>query len=186
MRDSLGRSRTRSFGFRFLSGLTKADKCPSWPRASPRNSVSRTQAVRIIDMSDSNAWCHLHDCARTRPHRGDSKRVRFRADGRTTLQSFQSPVGSEALKQRIWRAQALDRCAPYSPLERRAAPWGSRGRGHKSDKAPGRGRRTLGSFRETKGDPTSGGVRLAHGQGDRFIIEAVGVKRLWRASIAYS
>jgi hypothetical protein len=89
-------------------------------------------------------------------------------------------------KQRIWRAQALDRCAPYSPLERRAAPWGSRGRGHKSDKAPGRGRRTLGSFRETKGDPTSGGVRLAHGQADRFIIEAVGVKRLWRASISYS
>jgi hypothetical protein len=26
-------------------------------------------------------------------------------------------------------------------------------------------------------------VRLAHGQGDRFIIEAVGVKRLWRASM---
>ena len=106
MRDSLGRSRTRSFGFRYLSGLTKADKCPSWPRASPRNSVSRIQAVRIIDMSDTNAWCHLRDCARTRPHRGDSKRVRFRADGRTTLQSFQSPVSS---KQRIWRAhQALD------------------------------------------------------------------------------
>jgi hypothetical protein len=109
----------------------------------------------------------------------------FEPTGVPLFNNFQSPVGSEALKQRIWRAQALDRCAPYSPLERRAAPWGSRGRGHKSDKAPG-GRRTLGSFRETKGDPTSGGVRLAHGQGDRFIIEAVGVKRLWRASIAYS
>ena len=31
--------------------------------------------------------------------------------------------------------------------------------------------------------PGARSVRLAHGQGDKFIIEAVGVKRLWRASM---
>jgi hypothetical protein len=39
------------------------------------------------------------DCARTRPHRGDPKCLRFRADGRTSLQSFQRAVGSEAVSK---------------------------------------------------------------------------------------
>jgi predicted nucleic acid-binding protein len=87
-----------------------AERITSW-----LDTILRTYESQIlaVDIAVARRWGRLsylignkgidlamRDRARTRPRRGNPKRIRFRADGRISFQSFEPAVGSEPVRFR--------------------------------------------------------------------------------------